>query len=109
MDVPEFLGLPSLGKFDASVPEVAPLKGLARELPDAFAVVCDSCAKGVLCICADSVQPGVESDFSPAHRCVHPHVKDACAYRRADKVNVPAQAAARHRALDLFGRGGVTV
>ena len=109
MEVPELLGLPLLGEGDAAVLEVAPLERLAGELPDAASVVRDPGTQRVLSVRSQALQRGVERDLPLAHRRVHLHVGDARARRRADQVDVAAQAAPRHRALHLPGRGGVVV
>ncbi len=109
MDVPESLGLPALDECETAILEVVSLEGLACELPDTMAIVCNLGTKSVPGVHGKAVQRGVESYLPFAYRCVHLHIGDTRAYRCADEVHITAQAAACHRALHLSGRGGVAV
>ena len=106
----------SLSGFHFSVKAMRPSlrsprrERLAGELADAAAVVGDLRRAG------RSGRPAArpssaasKRDLPFAHRGVHLHVGDPRPGRRADQVDVAAQAAPRHRALHLPGRGGVAV
>ena len=109
VNVPELLGHPFLRERDAAFFEIARLERPAREFLDDAAVLPDACAKGVLCLGGESFDRRIERDLLLAHRGVHPHVGDMRPGRRAHQVDVAAQAAPSHRALDLAGRGAVGV
>src|SRR5262249_22225559 len=109
MKVPELLWFPFLGDADSAFLEVARLEWSARELPHWLAVLGNRDMQGVPSLRRETVEPGMERDFSVSNRWFDLHVRDAGRPWHAGKIDIAAQAAPAHRASDRFRRVGVGV